>query len=370
MERWVETPPYSLFAYDSEDIYNQICLTQYQMELIEQVSGVRDIIGYGGMEITCILGETEEIPGFLYVVDETQWEETFDFGKEREAFHNGELVLMCFPDKTEKEYILPKDDIRICAYDKEQKVLFISEPTLISIRWLSGNVKNRSLAIRKPYSVICSNAYLEKLLSIMKPGSKWGKYTAGKELGYARAFAYVDMNADDLSTDFVMAELCKKNEISFNNRRQECMANAQNYLQTLILLYVSGACVTLIILLIFYSTLSLEVEQEKKYFGIMRVIGMTSKQMWCRILEKALGRGIIATFSGWFFYIGYLAIRRMLAGDVFLKACFGAVTDIGRTLKYWDYSFYFILFLSLICLLVPLFFSLFAKRKLRKECWM
>lgn len=178
------------------------------------------------------------------------------------------------------------------------------------------------------------------LLAAMQTGQQWDKYIAGEEFGYDRVYVGVDLNSDYLSTDIAMAALCSGNALKLDNRRQEFHARVQENVQTLILLYSAGICIALVALLILSSALSLEAEQERRRFGILRAIGMSRRQMRRRRSAKALMRSLTAAVIGWGLYIGYCMI--------WLRTGF----PIDRT-NYAD-----ALLLTGICLLVPFIISL------------
>ena len=268
--------------------------------LMEQVPGVQRTDGFAEVEATVSFDGLEEQPIWMYAVDAEGWDMTFDFGKDAEAFQKGELCLLLLPDDGQ-DYPLPKGPVTIQAKSGP-----ISE-TQVSVRYVADDVLNRLLAnLYEPYTVICSHAYMKQMVSALEPGEKWDVFTGGEDYGYDRVYVSVDMAAEDLSTDLVMAELCARQDIVFDNRRQETMAYIQENTQRLILLYTAGGCVALVLLMILASAVSLETEQEKRYYGTLRVLGMSKRQMGLDIVKKALGRAVLAAVSGWILYFPIL----------------------------------------------------------------
>lgn len=331
-------------------------------------------------------GKGSPIKLYMYAIDATDWEETFDFGAEREAFDRGELLLLCFPDKrnpmrTKEEPILPKGEIQILTYAGElyenhgkgdpiapkPPLIFASKPVPVSVQWVSSDVPRRQLAMNAPYTVVCSNTYLEKLLSTFEHGDKWQWFTAGEDIGYMNCRVFADRNADDFSTDKVLSQFCKRNGLGMDNRRQEYMAHIQENLQELILLYFSGISIALMALLICFAALALETEQEKRYFHTMRIIGMSTNQMKIRTISKAFCRSCITLFIGWINYFGYVIAMEMKEGIGFWDAIYGAVPYLTLRLEATNTDYSYVMMSSLICLLIPFVLFLFTKHKLRKE---
>ena len=122
----------------------------------------------------------------------------------------------------------------------------------------------------------------------------------------------------------------------------------------------------MVVLLILASALSLEAEQEKRRFGILRVIGVSKRQMRRKIFAKALIRSLIAAVIGWVLYGGYLTIERMTACPTDHSNFMEALSSAVRSLRNNGCDLQIVLLLSGICLFVPLTISLLAKRELMK----
>ena len=353
-EYWSLCPAYT--------IWEDGTVSASKTDLIRQVPGVIRVDGFGEMEIGLALDGIEERTVWIYAIDEEGWTETFDFTEIKEEFHNGELVLLCFPESSEEEFILPEGPITLLVRNNSGE-LVAEEETQAQIVRVPDNAMNRLLyALWEPYTVFCSENCLKELLASMEAGQRWDKYTAGEEFGFDRVYVGVDLNSDYLSTDVAMADLCKENGLTFDNRRQEFQALVQENVQTLILLYSSGICIGLVVLLILASALSLEEEQEKRHFGILRAIGMSKRQMRRKIFGKAFVRSLVAVVVGWVLYGCYAAIGNLNDHPTFWDALSSAISS----LQYRGCNLQRVLLTSGICLIIPLTISLLAKRRLMK----
>lgn len=309
-------------------------------DLIEQVPGVARVDGFGEMELGLSFDGMAEQTVCIYAIDEEGWGETFDFSGIKDEFHRGELVLMCFPEGSGEPYVLPDGPITLTVYDQYGELLTQTAADA-SVAQIPETVMNRGLyAVEVPYTIICSEAYLKQLLAAMQAGQRWDKYIAGEAFGYDRVYVSVDLNSDYLSTDAVMAALCSEHALKLDNRRQEFQARVQENVQTLILLYSAGICIALVVLLILSSTLSLEAEQERRRFEILRAIGMSKGQMRRRLFAKALLRSLTAAVIGWALYIAYCMVGAQTGFPI--DRANGASA----------------LLLTAICLIVPLAISL------------
>ena len=350
-EYWSLCPAYT--------IWKDTTVSVTETDLIKQVPGVVRVDGFGEMEIGLSFDGMEERTVWIYAIDEEGWMETFDFGEIKEEFHNGELVILCFPESSEEEYILPKNRITLKVYNNADECLAESETDAVILQ-VPEKAMNRGLAgLWDPYTIFCSEGCLKQLLAAMEEGQRWDKYIAGEEFGYDRVYVGVDLNSDYLSTDVAMADLCKEKGLSFDNRRQQFQSLVQENVQTLILLYSSGICIALVVLLLLTSALSLEAEQEERQFGILRAIGMSKRQMGRKLFTKALMRSLTAVVLGWALYGGYLIIEGKTAPAEALASAVRSLIIHGCDLRS-------VLLISGICLFLPLTISLLAKRKLMK----
>lgn len=361
-------------------------LSRSRANLIKQIPGISYVDGLGESPIAVSFPGMDEISAWLYCLDESSWDETFDFGGDREAFHNGDVVLLTFikdsppailpPDGNVTLHFLPDESIDRASlmhmgalYEsgditprlQSDDGCITEKTTPVSIRMISYSVNNRLLAyIRGPYSIICSEKFLEDALSQMEPGREWDRYVAGKEFGYTRIYAGADLNSGYLSTDVAVAKFCSENRLFLDNRRQEFLARQQEGLQELIFLLSSGGCVSIVSLLLLCNLLQLEAVQEKRTFAILHMIGMSKRQVQSRILSQSAGMCLLTTALGALFYVCCTALRIMLSEEsAQLWARRNAAWNLATPQQ-------LILFLS-ICVIAPLTCFLVAKLGAAKE---
>lgn len=361
---WESYPPYT--------IWGKGLVSESKVTLLQQVPGVSKTEGFGELWVYLSYPGLEEREVYLYAVNEEQWEETFRFGESQEAFHNGDLVLILFPDETvpmhpdvDRNFVYPEDDVILKLYDGKGVCIMESKPTLAELRLFYDYTPNKLLAgVYEPYTIVCSEEYLKNLLESMEPGTRWDKrYVAGDPFGYGRVYAYVERTADDLSTDIGMAELCKKLDITLDNRREQFWAYMQQYTQDVLLLCGSSICIALMLLLILTSTIALETEQEKRQYTILHRLGMSPWQRRARIWGKALIRSLCSITAGWSLYIAYATSIEMRNGIKFAEA----VQNLLDYLKLNGLDSSYVVIVSTFCILITLTVCGFSKRNLKKE---
>ncbi|MCD8346258.1 MAG: FtsX-like permease family protein [Oscillospiraceae bacterium] len=164
------------------------------------------------------------------------------------------------------------------------------------------------------YYIVCSKNFMQKMVDQIPEGycminenysTRYITYVSGEEVGYRSSYIYANSTAEFLSTDAVIASIASNAGLSMNSLREYNYATAQNWLQRLILLSVSGGCIALVVILILASTVKLESEQEKKKYGVLRAIGMSKNQQRLSFLRQALARAISAVVIAWIGYLGY-----------------------------------------------------------------
>lgn len=357
-------------------------------DLIKQIPGISFVDGFVESPVAISFPGIYEISAWLYCLDGSGWDETFNFDGDWEAFHNGDVVLLTFRENRLPD-ILPSDGnvtlhflsdefldktspgIYLQQYENENLTLrfqsdegcITEKTTPVSIRMISDSVHNRLLAyIWGPYSIICSEKFLEDALTHMETGQQWDGYVAGNEFGYTRVYVGADLNSGYLSTDIMVAEFCSENDFILDNRRQEFLSRQQEGLQELIFLLSTGGCISIISILLLCNILQLEAVQEKKAFAILRMIGMSKRKMRSRILCQSAGTCLFATVLGLLFYVCYTALCIIFSGED--VALFLTRPDVAWNLVTLPQL---ILFLS-ICVIVPLACFLIAKlRAMKKE---
>lgn len=153
----------------------------------------------------------------------------------------------------------------------------------------------------QPYTVLCSDNFMNKILMELPEGYGTSYYIAGRP-GYIQGEIYTSNDAGYLSTDYVIADFAAKLQVKIDNYREERGARLQEAVQTFIHLVSGGGCILLIILLVLNNVLSLRAMEEKRSYGILMALGMSERQMRTKIILQGLIHGIIAVIGGWMLY--------------------------------------------------------------------
>lgn len=303
---------------------------------------------------------------YLFAINENDWADIFDFGEDITDFHSGEIVLICIPEDG-NEYERPEGEVKLSFYGDKEKLL--SEYTVDSrIRYIPENVFERTVAcIRTPYTAVCSEQFLKRIIGELPEGERWGRFKSGQDFEYGRVFVMADLNSDDLSTDIVLANTCKNRGIWLSNRRQEYLSYKQENVQAVIMLYFSGTCICVIALMILCGNISLETENEKRSFLIKRCIGMSRRQAGFSILGKTLIRCGGAYAAGWLMYFSLVALIKTNTYDYGDKGFLYILQTVINGLKYDGFTLGRFAVISCIYLIVPIVLILLVKKELRKD---
>ena len=224
---------------------------------------------------------------------------------------------------------------------------------------------------------------MTRLLDALGPGEAWNEFRQGTPYGYEQVSVFVDQNAEYLSTDAVLAELCSRKNLQLNaEMRALKQTKIQQDTQTLILLISGGGCAALVLLLILGNTLSMEAERRKRSCGILQALGMSGRQLRRSQVGTALGRSILAAALGWLAYGGYCVIYALREQDRRLEelgttAYMDIIRDtitvqkiieqkITEIVRYWG-DWQVIIPLTAVCIGLILAVSWLAKRRLTRE---
>lgn len=336
----------------------------------------------------------------LAVVDEGDWEDIIDFDAiDREKFRSGDAVFMSFTLGSDGGFIAAHN-IRSSLKEFEETGLTVGDTIRITIgtpevyatvetqvggiiTYTSDASRGGLSAFPSSYTIICSEAFLEKLLDALGPGEAWNEFRQGTPYGYEQISVFVDQNAEYLSTDAVLAELCSREDLMLDaEMRALKRTSLQEDTQTLILLISGGGCAALVLLLILGNTLSMEAERQKQSCGILQALGMSRRQLRRRQLGTALVRSILAAALGWLAYGGYCVIyalreqnRRLeeLGTTAYMDNIRDTITvqriieqKITEIVRYWG-DWQVILPLTALCIGSILVVSWLAKRRLTRE---
>jgi ABC-type antimicrobial peptide transport system permease subunit len=189
----------------------------------------------------------------------------------------------------------------------------------------------------------------------------------------------MDLRADAYGnttlTDNLIATYCKEQGLSLTNNRQTYMALEQEQLQSLILTVTGSVCIGLMALLVLMGLFSLEAEQEKRRYAVLRAIGLSEGQLWGRILGKTLLRGLLTALGGGLIYLFYQlksaiesAAHPVWEGSQpYQMSLAQAWGQFRSNLIYYGISERLVLLLAAICLVSVILVTLAAKSRLGKE---
>lgn len=327
----------STWSYMIANTYATPKVTDETIDLILSVPGITDVQSDSKEDITDITFGTTEIDNVKLVVidDPSDWHNentygyNFDFSNlDYEAFMSGDAVLFSVVSDSKLETPEIGESVTIgfdmysCyASSREGQYILDDGETLHSeITTTVGGVSFEKVqtsvvdALGCSYYIVCSKNFMQKMVDQIPEGycminenysTRYITYVSGEEVGYRSSYIYANSTAEFLSTDAVIASIASNAGLSMNSLREYNYATAQNWLQRLILLSVSGGCIALVVILILASTVKLESEQEKKKYGVLRAIGMSKNQQRLSFLRQALARAISAVVIAWIGYLGY-----------------------------------------------------------------
>ena len=241
-----------------------------------------------------------------------------------------------------------------------------------------------------PYTVICSEGFLNKLLDSLGEGVAWQEFRQREPYGYQLIDIYTDPSVDPFSTEAVLAEISARENLRVIPLWETKETEIQLNVQRLILILTGGGCMALVLLLILWNTLAMEAERKKRNIGIQQALGMSKKQLRLRQLKTAMSRGALGALFGWLVYFVYYIVQFIwmsLNGYAFLvnftngSSSGGAQFQESETAysvwellrdklltitRYWgDWQVF--LPLTVLCIMLILTISWLANRRLTKE---
>ncbi|MCD7785025.1 MAG: ABC transporter permease [Oscillospiraceae bacterium] len=297
-------------AGDQEELYNTNSLeviTDENIEAILSVPGINNARGYTQMEIN-VLVDSEAKDAYIYVIDSTKdWSGVFDLsGIDTEAFENGDGILLAFTSKDYNPGFSKGDTITLCPDTFLGAIEAFVDGEVMDIDIVDSVSYSYIGSTGSDFAVVCSRAYFQKILSAMPDNIKWyggtsnsGFYNYSK-VGFTDLFVYADRNIADSATDKTLTSTISNLNININsNQRTVNKTYAQDNFQSVILLFVSGGCIAVVVLIILFSTIRLETQREKKRYGILQAIGMSHKQRNLELMRTAFIRATVAVVLGW-----------------------------------------------------------------------
>lgn len=324
----------------------------------------------------------------LYVLEEQpEWDEILGLGQDREAFYRGELVLVCFPStiydaqigefspveldsiplpQGQAELFLRQKDTlenltanqitdRILGHTSASAALLAQTTVPVQIR--SDLAASALFPVSEAYTLVCSQAYLNRLLDLLPENFQWQCCNTGEDSGWGYLYVMCDPFTTGLSVDLAISELSQSAGLTVLDQRQQRAVAIQESLQMMVLIWSAGGCIALILLLILCCVFSLEAEQQRPELTILRAIGMSRRQMQCYFMRQGAFRGVAAVLGGWTLYLLYdWTVRRF------------SLLNLWRQVQVRAEQFGVIptSLMAGICFFLPLALLLIAKRRLLK----
>lgn len=286
----------------------------------------------------------------VFGITENNWEQFFQYTEEtidREKFKNGESFLLYLPYNTETgieldgnlyqdfgvscgdritvstygkgeldengtEHIRTKDgETRYQPYGKPEAVSR-SSAQVAGIITADLNLDPSISMGNNYYGVIASNAFAKKLTETDRDGVLFynGSWS-NQEYSYTAAHIYTGMDAEFLSTDYLMAKSAAEHYLDLWNRREQNTALRQEALQTLLHIWILGLCIFLILALILWNIEMLRALAQKRSFALLQVIGMSRRQLRLRLAAKSLFVSLISCLLGHAAYLLYFAAKHI-----------------------------------------------------------
>lgn len=296
-------------------------------------------------------GGPEGLWCYVYGVAEDNWDQFFQHVDEeidREKFRNGESVLLYIPYNKEtgvelggklyQEFgVEPGDVITAVNYGRGE----LSENGSGQI-WTEDGVKlyepyeeltavsraqaevagiitadlwqNPYLTILSTnyYSVIASDAFAKRLTETDRDGIELGDGSwSNQEYGYSLANVYTGMDAEYLSTDYLMAKSAADNHLNFDNNRERNTAYRQEAIQSLLHIWICGICIFLILMLIQLNIETLHGLTQKRSFALLQVIGMSRRRLRAQLAAEGLLVSVYSCLLGHLGYALYFVIKHI-----------------------------------------------------------
>ena len=162
------------------------------------------------------------------------------------------------------------------------------------------------------YSIIASDAFAKRLTETDKDGihlidGSW----SNQEYGYSRASVYTGMDAEYLSTDYLMAKSAADNHLNFDNSRERNTALRQEAIQSLLHIWICGIGIFLILMLIQLNIETLRGLTQKRSFALLQVIGMSRRRLRVQLAAKGLLMSVYSCLLGHLGYALYFVIKHI-----------------------------------------------------------
>ena len=292
-------------------------ITDDDIETMNSVFGVDNVLGWSiSYDANVTSGTGDSIPATLYIIDGTaDWSYAFDFSKvDIEDFEEGNSVIVTFASKDDATAANLSDEVAV-NYQNVSVSASVASTQITDI--MDYGVYGMKSVYSGECGIICSRAFLQRMIDSLPENSRiytlQHSYGAGDEVSiFEHAVGFANRNTADASTDKTLISTVSRLHLSVSeNRRAANDSQVQDYLQTIIMLYVSGICISVIVLIILSSTIKLETQREKKNYGILQAIGMSRRQRNLKLMRTALVRSTVAIVIGWGAYFSTVIFKNI-----------------------------------------------------------
>ena len=288
---------------------------------------------------------------YVYGVAEDNWDQFFQYVDDeidREKFRNGEVVLLYIPYNQEtgvdlagrlyQDFGVEPGDVITAVnyglgelsedgtgqvwtedgakpYEPYEKLTAVSRAEAEVAGIITADLfQDPYLMIPATnyYSIIASNAFAKRLTETDKDGihlidGSW----SNQEYGYSRASVYTGMDAEYLSTDYLMAKSAADNHLNFDNSRERNTALRQEAIQSLLHIWICGIGIFLILMLIQLNIETLRGLTQKRSFALLQVIGMSRRRLRVQLAAKGLLMSVYSCLLGHLGYALYFVIKHI-----------------------------------------------------------
>ncbi len=343
--RWSYNVSAGVSIIDNPDVTAESTITDEILNLLSEVPGVTSAKGWSLLTANLSIGGAESTLANVYVMDYDSWSDYIDFsGIDIDSYNKGDSVLLSYTSTSFSHSISTSESedgiavsvdtsnnssasnlpsvgadvtLSIDLTDYDGNYNTVSVDTIVAKVGTNEYTKSLGVMTTQSYDIICSKAFLEKVLASIPEGFEWDShygytwYGGDVTGGFLRVSIYTDLNAEYLSTDKGVANITSNYSLSLDNQRELNSTNVQLNQQSLIMIIVSGVCIAVVVLLILVSTLRLETESEKKRYGILQAIGMSKRQRNMELIRKSVVRSVIAIVAAVVCYLGYYLIMNI-----------------------------------------------------------
>lgn len=298
-KRFIEACPSYILWPDDKDInfepIKKEYMTRSDIDNLNSIPGVDYAYGFSEYSI----GDA-----YLYVLDDKDWEDVFHFKStdiDMNEFRQGKAVIMCIPAEEKEKYNIDLTSENFELSTINGKTIAVDNAKIGGILYIPYDINSRLVAgFNIPYTTLCSEEFMKNY---------------GVE-GYTRIYVNTGISTENTSTDITVAQYCKKNNIFLSNRREEYQAYKQENLQKIIMLYSVGGSIGIIFVLLMGCVLSLDKEQQKRSFIILRTLGMSTLQWRVKCFKTACLRGTCSLLGGWIIFFAIDMIGKKSLWDM------------------------------------------------------